>query len=286
MPKLIQHIKDLAHKVSEDYLLFGKDMNQQLIELHQNGEIENDEVLKRICEYANQNVYLGLFNDSTINKANITFQIADFNTILPIIRESEKAMNALNTPPEDFRVNLSIPTKNNELENADEDNEATEVPNLKKFANIETAIYYRNAVKNFFDKIATMKCAEEKIAEAAFNKMHHDARILVAKGDSFGDLSKIAARSIKEKGGDFMKVAQAYDMIYNDLVESRYNVNIEFTKISSLNINHKSDVLKPVHIFSDSIMKIAALEDMKANILKTLNIFDTEIKKETKWQKS
>ena len=280
MPKLIQHIKDLSHKVSEDYLLFGNDMNKKLIQLYQEGEIENEEVLKRICEHANQNVYLGLFNDPLTNKANITFQIADFNTIIPIIRESEKAMNALNTPPEDFRTSLSMPTKNNELENADEDNEATEVPNLKKFANLHTAIYYRNAVKDFFDKIAMMKCAEEKIAEESFDKMHHDARILVAKGESFGDLSKIASRSIKEKGGDFVKIAQAYDMIYNDLINDNYSINTEFTKISSLNINHKSDVLKPVHTFSDSIMKIAAFEEMKTNVLKTLNAFDKEIKKE------
>jgi len=281
MPDLIQHIKDIAHKVSEDYLLFGKDMNKGLVELYQNGEIENDEVLKRICEHANQNVYLGLFNDPSINKSNITFQIADFNTIIPIIRESENAMNQLNTPPADFRKNLSSMV-NTEADNHDEDNDATEVPNMKKFANLHTAIYYRNAVKDFFDKVAMMKCEEEKIAEEAFNKMAHDARILVAKGDSFGDLSKIAARSVQEKGGDFMKVAEAYDMIYRDLVDSNYSVNTEFTKISSLHINQKSDILKPVHTLSDSIMKIAALSEMKENLSNALNIFNGFLKKELK----
>jgi hypothetical protein len=282
MPELIQHIKDLSHKVSEDYLLFGKDMNDCLVELYQNGEIENEEVLKRICEHSNQNVYLGLFNDLSVNKANITFKIADFNTIIPIIRESEIAMNSLNTPPEDFRAKLSSAvTKNNELENADEDNAATEVPNMKKFAGLETIVYYRNAIKDFSDKIEMMKCAEEKVAEQSFEKMFHDARIIVAKGDSLGDLSKIAARSIKEKGGDFMKVAQAYDMICNTLEENNYNVNTEFTKISSLNINHKSEILQPVHLFSDAIMKIAAFNEMKTNLLSTLNVFDKEIKKAT-----
>ena len=283
MAELIQHIKDLSHKVSEDYLLFGKDMNDNLVELYENGEIENEEVLKRICEHSNQNVYLGLFNNPSVNKGNITFKIADFNTIIPIIRESETAMNILNTPPEDFRAKLSTAeTKNNELENADEDNEATEVPNLKKFAGLETAIYYRNVLKEFSDKIAMMKCAEEKMAEEAFDKMAHDSRVLVARGDSLGDLSKIAARSIIEKGGDFTKVAQAYDIIKKDLEDNNYNVHTEFTKISSMHINHKSKLLQPVHTFSDSIMKIAGFNEMNKNLLSTIEVFDKEIKKEIK----
>lgn len=280
MSELIQKIKDLSHKVSEDYLLFNKDMNQGLVELYLNGEIENKEVLKRICEHANQNVYLGLFNDPSVNKANITFDIADFNHIIPIIRESETAMNDLKTPPADFRTKLSsTDIKNHELEIMDETQEATDVPNLKKFAELETAIYYRNSVKEFLDKIATMKCAEEKVAEESFNQMVRDARVLVARGDSFGDLSKIASRSIQEKGGDFMKIAQAYDMIYHDLIDNNYTVDTEFTKLSSMHINHTSEVLKPVHSFSDSVMKIAALSEMENNVLKTLNIFNFEIKK-------
>jgi hypothetical protein len=283
MSDLIQHIKDLAHKVSEDYLLFGNDMNKELTNLYLSGEIENDEILKRICEHANQNVYLGLFNDPTINKANITFTIADFNTIIPIIRESEKAMNTLNTPPKDFRADLTSTVKSNtEMENYDEDNVGTEVPNLKKLAHLETAIYYRNAVKDFLDKVSIMKCAEEKVAEESFDKMLHDARILVAKGDSIGDLSKIAARSIKDKGGDFMKVAQAYDMIHKNLIEDNYNVKTEFTKLSSMHINHKSEILKPVHQFSDSTMKIAGFEEMKVNLSKTLDAFNSKINNELK----
>jgi hypothetical protein len=283
MADLIQHIKDLSHKVSEDYLLFGKDMNDNLVELYENAEIENDEVLKRICEHSNQNVYLGMFNDPSTNKKNIIFKIADFNTIIPIIRESETAMNILNTPPEDYRAKLSTAeTKNNELENADEDNEATEVPNLKKFAGLETALYYRKVLKEFLDKVAVMKCSEEKISEESFDKMAHDARVLVAKGDSLGDISKIAARSIVEKGGDFTKVAQAYDMIKKDLEDNNYNVNTEFTKISSMHINHKSKLLQPVHSFSDSIMKIAAFNEMSTNLISTLNIFDKVIKEAVK----
>jgi len=279
MPEIIKQIKDLAHKVSEEYLLFGKDMNNELIQMYQNGEIQNDEVLKRVCEHANQNVYLGLFNDPSINKSNIVFKIADFNTIIPIIRESETAMNSLNTAPEDFRKDLASIILSSESEKTASVSTET---SLEKQAALNTAIYYKNAVKDFMDKVALMKSAEEGLAEEAFNKMAHDAKIIVAKGDSFGDLSKIAARSIKEKGGDFMKIAQAYDLILKDLNNNNYSVDTEFTKISSMHINHNSEVLRPVHILSDSIMKIAALEEMRLNLSHTFNTFDSAIKKELK----
>ena len=41
MSEIIKQIKELAHKVSEDYLLFGKSMNDALVLSVQSGDIEN-----------------------------------------------------------------------------------------------------------------------------------------------------------------------------------------------------------------------------------------------------
>jgi len=282
MSEIIQNIKEIAHKVSEDYLLFGKDMNEALISAYEGGEIENEEVLKRICEHANQNVYLGLFNDPATNKANIAFKIADYNSIIPIIRESENAMNALNTPPEDFRKKLSTTVEAEPEEEGAEESEPENKFGLQKQSELQTVIEYRNAIKNLLDKVDMMKCAEEKVAEEAFNKMNKDARILVAKGDSLGDISKIAVRCVKEKGGDFEKIAQAYDLIHKDLTDNGFYVNTEFTKISSMKIRYDSEILKPVNDFSMAIMKIAGFQEMRMNLANTVAVFDKEIKKELK----
>jgi predicted small metal-binding protein len=286
---IIQTIKDVAHRVSEDYIFTKKNMNDSLVEAYINGEVENEEVLKRICEHANQNVYLSLFNDNTINKANITFDIADFNTILPIIRESENAMNDLNNSPNDYRSSISpalTPKKNMfEKENDDqgEENEQTaEIQSaVEKTSELNLIVEYRNTLKNFIDKVACLKGSEEKNAETAFNKMAEDAKILVAKDDSIGDISKIATRYAKELGVDnFMKVAEAYDMIHKDLVAGNYHVKTEFTKMSSLRINYSAEILKPVKEFAMSISKIAGFDEMHKNALKTLDVFDKFIKTE------
>ena len=289
---IVQSIKDIAHKVSEDYIFTKKDMNEALVEAYQNGEIENDEVLKRICEHVNQNVYLSLFNDSLINKSNITFDIADFNKILPIIRESEKAMSALSASPIDYRSTLSmaaLPKRSTESglkyeagENADEggeDEQTAEMQsNVEKASSLNFAVEYRNSIQNFMNKVATLKSSEEQVAEAAFDKMAEDAKILVAKDDSIGDISKIAVRFIKESGFDnFIKVAEAYDMIHKNLVAGNYHVKTEFTKLSSMKINPHANILKPVYDFAISTTNIAGFDEMYKNASLILNIFNKYI---------
>jgi len=294
MSELIQSIKELAHKISEDYLLLNKNINNSIISAYQNGEIGNDEILKRICELVNQNVYISLFNDPSINKAHIIFDIAEFNKIIPIIRESEKAMNTLNAPPTDFRTAITsspssvakiAPAQTYQGDEVGEDQ--SESPDLitgpEKQAELNMLIQHRNTYKNLLDSVETMKCAEEKYAEEAFNVMAHDAKILVAKGESLGDLTKLAARSVEEIGKDYMiKVGMAYDLIHKELVKSGFFVNTEFTKISSMRINPNSEILSPVKHLVLSISKIAAFNEMSQNITKIINACDKIIKNEMK----
>jgi len=293
---IIQNIKDVAHRISENYLLMGESVNNALVASYLDGEIENEEVLKRICEHINQNVYLSLFNDASVNKSNITFEIADYKTVLPIIKESEKAMNDLNASPKDYRNSLSdavVPktpvapvaaptTTTNPEGEASDDYSGNFEHTIEKAASLYQATQFRTSVNDFLHKISSLRCSEEQVAEKAFDKMAHDARILVARGDSLGDISKIASRHIKDIGGDFIKVAQAYNMIHKDLVDSNYHVNTEFTKISSMKINNDAELLKPVKEFSLSMAKIAGFIEMERNISKTLTAFDRIIKKEIK----
>jgi hypothetical protein len=284
---IIQTIKDIAHRVSEDYIFTKKSMNNSLVESYINGEIENEEVLKRICEHANQNVYLSLFNDGSTNKANITFDIANFNTILPIIRESESAMNELNNSPSDFRSTISpaLTSKKSMFGDEGEENEQTaEIQSaVEKTSELNLVVEYRNTLKNFVDKVACLKGIEEKNAEAAFNKMAEDAKVLVAKDDSIGDISKIATRYVKELGVDnFMKVAEAYDSIHKNLIAGNYHVKTEFTKLSSMKINCNAEILKPVKEFAMSISKVAGFDEMHKNASKILASFDSVVKNELK----
>jgi hypothetical protein len=246
-------------------------MNDSLVDLYHEGEIENTEVLKRICEQANQNVYLALFHNPETDKSNIKFDLANFDKISEVVSESEEAMKDYYTPPKDFRTELEIAVAP----------KSTETSESEKLSELNEAVEYRQVFRNFLNRIEIMKTAEYHLAEESLNNMADDAKIMIHNGESIGDISKIATKFVKENlEGDFVKVAKCYDYIYKTFIESGFHPKTGFTKLSSQKINEKSEVLKPVKDFSHSIAKIAGLVEMEKNIKKVLGIFDTGIQKE------
>ena len=271
---LIKTIKELAHRTSEDYILLGKPMNGTLLAVWQEGDVENEEILKRICEQANQNVYLALFHDDIIDNSNIQFDLADFDSVREHIQTSEKAMKDYQTPPDDFRSLLELLVTPASDEGAASDG--------VKVAELHAMVEYRDAFRKFDSGLETLKTAEAQAAEGAFNQMAHDAKLMVTRGESLGDIAKIAARSVGEMNIDMTKVARAYDLIHRELVHSGFRVKTGFTKVSALRINSNADMLKPAQTFALSIEKVATLEEMRSKIAGILKAFDKVIKSENK----
>ena len=267
---IIRRIKNIAHEVSEGYLLFDRSMNEAILQKFDDGEIDNTEILKRICEHANQNVYLSKFNDG--DRSNILFNIADYDLIKENIDESEQSMELYDTPPEDFRSALQMV-----------------VEGVEKTASLETeklsgesvneANEFRNRYASFANVVGMMKTASEAELESGFNLMYHDAKRIVANGDSLGDMAKIASRCAIEDGVNPNGVMKAYSIIEEELNGSGYNVRNDFTKTSSLKINHQSIALRPIKEMALAIEKIAALEEMKANLDNITKAFDKVILK-------
>ena len=274
MDNIIQSIKDLAQKASEDYLLFGNDLNDTILVFYQNNEIGNDEILKRICEQANQNVYLGLFNDEECNKSNIQFPIANSVQIKEQIQKSEQAMKDYQTPPDNFKLSLDKVSHFT----GSEIKESEHV----KLAELNELVEQRTTFRNFHNSMENLKNVEVYAAENSFNKMAYDAKLMIANGESIGDIAKIAMRYVKEQGSDMKKIAAVYDIIHKDLIDSGFHVKTGFTKTSSMKINNSSKVLEPVLDFTLSIEKIAAIDDICKNVSKTLNLFDQVIDKRIK----
>lgn len=275
MSDIVKKIKDLSHKVSEDYLLINKDMNESLGELVEDDEIENTEILKRICEQCNQNVYLALFLNPETDNSNITFDIADFDKVSKNVKESEEAMKDYNAPPKDFRSSLELvitPKDNSDYKSEGE-----------KLSELNEVVEYRQSLKNLLNRVGIMKTAEEKSAEECFNEMAYDAKILVSRGESMGDISKIATRHVKENiEGDSIKIAACYDMIHKELKKSNFSVKTGFTKLSSQKINENSKFLEPVKIFSMSMAKLSGLNEMEENLKKMISTFDNSVNENKK----
>lgn len=267
---IVQRIKNIAHEASEGYLLFNNSMNEIISKKFNDGEIDNQEMLKRICEQANQNVYLSKFSNAS-ERGNITFDIADFDSIKKNIDESEKSMELYDTPPEDFR---------SALETIVDD---SVVPQEKTAGWTKDDTYaltqYRQQFARLSNAVGMMKTASMEELESGFNLIYHNAKRMAANGESLGDMAKIAARCIQEDGLNPNGVIKAYGIIEKELVNSGFNVNTDFTKISSLKINHASMALRPVKDMSIAIEKIAALAEMENNINTVITAIDRLVKK-------
>lgn len=274
MPDTIIHrIKKIAHEASEGFILFGNDMTEAIQQKYNDGVIDNKEMLKRICEQANQNVYLAKFNSGE-DRGNIIFPIANCDSIQENIDESEQSMELYETPPEDFRSALELVVDSARQEQVEK------TAGLQKLSgeSVNEANEFRNRFAQFSNAIGMMKTAAEQEFESGFNVMHHNAKRIVANGDSLGDMAKIACRSVQEDGLNPNGVMKAYGIIEKDLGNSGFNVRNDFTKISSLKINHRSLTLRPVKEMAMAIEKIAVLDEMKTKVDAVVDAFDRVIK--------
>ena len=83
---MLSEIKRAAGQVSEDYLLKDINMTDSIESMARKDNL-NEEVIKRICELANQNTYLSIFNSSPEKRGNVQFTTADSDAILKRIKE-------------------------------------------------------------------------------------------------------------------------------------------------------------------------------------------------------
>jgi hypothetical protein len=137
---------------------------------------------------------------------------------------------------------------------------------FKKLGALNQLVDYHTRVERFEKTLESMRVSEVAAAEDAFIKMSHDAKMVVANGESLGDMAKIAARFAVEMGVGFEKVATAYGIIQEGLRKNGFAVNTEFTKLSSLKVNDASQILSPVKAFVLAIEKAAALKEMRVGV--------------------
>jgi hypothetical protein len=260
---LIDHIKNIAHDISENYIIYKKDLNESILEVYYNGGIDNFEILKRICELVNQNVYLAIYNDSSADKTNIQFPLADFEYLKNEIQQSEKNMNDYEMPPEDFHNNVMTIINDNDIS-------LESIPESKySYLNDFTKLsQYNNSIDKFVNTLQCIKSQEIRNSKEELLKIAKQTKSMVFNKESIGDIAKLSSRYLKSEGFDIDKIAAVYNLIHKDLIKDGFIVSTEFTKVSSLTINKNSEILKPVKEFMLCIEKAAACQEMIDNIFK------------------
>lgn len=253
-------VSDLINRISYDasqaYVLSRSDLNN-FIKCAASEHNLNPEMIKRVCEKANQNVYLGLFKDPATDRANIQFKLADFEQITGELKNEESAMNDYVSAPADYRMGETKIASADGFESSDADNAREKHEIMQKIA------FARDNVTLLRRAMETVKVASQREAEIEFGKMHEMCRSMVISGESLGDISKIACTAISAKGIEFMKTAEAFAYIGGALEAEGLKVSDEFTKISSVPaINHDHPMNRASFLYAEHIEKSAAAESV------------------------
>jgi hypothetical protein len=268
--QMIEVIKKSSELVAREYLSNGTSMNDQVIQISEEMGL-NEEIIRRICEQANQAVYLALFNNPETNRKDIKFCMAEPEEIIKILTERESSMQDYDIAPTDYKSGLDVASDKAPSVNMEEIINAS-IPQIKVAA---LAIGRRDigVYQGFLSNLEGLRSEEMRNIEKLAERVRRDTTIMVSNNESIADIAKLACRYVKSKGLSFDKIASVYNEIHDELIASGYKVNDEFTKISSAPLRMDSPVFFPSFEIALGFEKIAALTEMIARASETLSAY-------------
>lgn len=252
---MIENIKAKAHNVSEGFLKFGKDINSEILGMYEGGDIENKEVLKRVCELANQNIYLSLFNDSNTDKSSISFDYADYNRILKESGSMKDEMTAYDFSPEDFRDGLLSLGK-----------VASQSSTTQRDNSEQMKVACKDSISNMINNLEKVAESFTKLAEEAYSELKSNVKSLSYNGETIDDMSKIACDYSNMYNFNTEKVASAFSLASKELVSTGFKINNGLTKVASQDIDTDSEFFSPVEKLAVSIDAISASKEIIARL--------------------
>jgi len=252
-------INKIAYEASQAFLMNKSDLTT-FIKTAAVAQDLNAEEVKRVCEKANQNTYLGLFHDPNTDRANIQFKLADFDEISGAIALEDIAMTDYDATPQDYRlVGEKLASAELEPTAADVEKERHEI--MQKVA------MYRDRLVLLRQSMETIKTAGYRDSESAVGRIHDVCRSMVVNGESMGDITKIACRNVMAVGYGHEKTAAAFAEVAQTISDEGLVVKTEFTKISSTPaINTRHPVNVAAVEFAAEVEKTAAAEEFIANV--------------------
>lgn len=253
-------IKDIAVKVSDAYLKTQVSTNESIVKACSNRDDINNEILKRICELVNNNIYLTLFKKADTDRSNIEFEVADFDKVNTVIQALEAHMSDYDQEPGDFRNNIQAPKP---AASGDVEKTASlRGTETVKTASLSEVVRMKERMGHMKSAFLTMKDMFARDAEESFIKMASDAKSLCVNGDSIADMAHLASGMAQTLGYGHDKIASAYSLIKKDLTGKGYKVNDQLTKVASATPDYDSEFFDPIEKFAHSIDAVAAADEM------------------------
>ena len=243
-------IKEISQKVAEGYLLFGNGTNDEISTLYNSGEIENKEVLKRVCELVNQNIYLSLINNPETDRSNIVFDKAMYDSI---INGKEVGMDAYKTQPKDYKDGMY------EIVHVAEQIKVAS-PSDYEIRN------YSNRLTNMSNSLKSVIADCEKVAEQSYAEIKRNVKNSSHSNESIDDMTKLASDYLTDFGYGHDKIASAFSLIEKELSLTGVVLNKGITKVASESINFDSEFFSPIEKLASSIDMITAANEVIENV--------------------
>ena len=254
-----KNIRELAYNTAKEHLTSGQDMNEYIYNLYVAGDkIENNEILKRVCELANNNVYIALFKNPKTDRSNITFTLADAKGIIE--KMNNKTVSPSKTVDFDY---ISAPVKKLNVKVASFEIEKTASEfdaSLKKIATVHKLERGMSCLVNMVSGLECVKTASENRMYDIIGRLSEIGAGITSNRESLGDMTKIAMKSVKDNYGKegVEKIAKVCDYVMREVKARGFNISTDITKLSSSNIDVDGELYKLSNEFNLETEKIAA----------------------------
>jgi len=272
---IIEKIKNITLEVLEQY---AKNIpaNVTIKSFIDSGEIENLEVLRRICEQFNCNIYLTIFRNPNVNKYNINFDKADFDELAKSFKIKEEHMDDYNVIPIHYKE-----AKRKSIDELLQKKASQKFvfpgisENLFSKAIIEEKVTH---LEKFAAYVEREKYSSQKKLEESFMSLEKSIREAIYASDSIADLTKIASQYMNSNGYESKNIINAIAMISDQASKDGFALNLQLTKTSSLKINSKNKELELFKNYQKDLDTAKAFSNMSKEASKTLDFFHGLIK--------
>lgn len=231
-------IASLAYKASEGYIQNKADLNATIRDSYLSGEIENTEVLKRVCEEANKATKLAILQDSIAGGTVI------FNYATP-----EKVMGNIDTSLSDYMVAPKSAAMPIEVEKVASD------PEVRR-----EAIALGRNMEKFASQLRQESLRSEGSAAKALIKVATMARDYIYAGGSVPDLCKIAACTSLSACPDrtvAMEIPTLISKIASDIKSRGLNV-CEKVATEEFDIDANDPLVKMIKVATEEMVTAAS----------------------------
>lgn len=233
--------KFIRHKVAMNDTIYDQASKNSL----------NSEVIKRVCEEANKNVYLALFKSEGTDKTKIEFPRAEDNVVMSKIQSADSDVADYILPP-GVKTPVDSPASDNVIEH-----------NKGIVGSRDALASTLNKVQLMLNSVKTMLQQEKVASEKSYQILYGSMKKL-AHNETFGDICKLAMRysnyaDLDTKAStEILKYAESH-------LSKELKLDYTTTKIADGTIDPNFQLFKEFENCVHGIEKVAGLTEFVNN---------------------